>query len=84
MASADQRLDRRVAAEASCSRAVAHDLVEAGAVQGLVLAVTVGIADIAAGVADAVVAEAAEHAQALIDRQAADQRQRYLASTIVT
>ncbi|MET0160202.1 MAG: RluA family pseudouridine synthase [Acidimicrobiales bacterium] len=33
MASADQRLDRRVAAEAGCSRAIAHDLVEAGAVQ---------------------------------------------------
>jgi len=33
MAPADQRLDRRVAAEAGCSRAIAHDLVEAGAVQ---------------------------------------------------
>jgi len=33
MAPADQRLDRRVAAESGCSRAVAHQLVEAGAVQ---------------------------------------------------
>jgi 23S rRNA pseudouridine1911/1915/1917 synthase len=33
MGPAEQRLDRRVAAEAGCSRAVAHDLVEAGAVQ---------------------------------------------------
>ena len=32
-AGAEQRLDRRVAAEAGCSRAVAHDLVVAGAVQ---------------------------------------------------
>ena len=33
MAPSDQRLDRRVAREAGCSRAVAHHLVEAGAVQ---------------------------------------------------
>jgi 23S rRNA pseudouridine1911/1915/1917 synthase len=33
MAAADQRLDRRVAAEAGCSRSVAHELVLAGAVQ---------------------------------------------------
>jgi 23S rRNA pseudouridine1911/1915/1917 synthase len=55
MATADQRLDRRVAAEAGCSRSVAHELVLAGAVQvdgRIELRPAVKVADVAVVIVD--------------------------------